>query len=346
MTYAPEVDPYTETKPNMVSNVLAIAGFIIVTVVVLWGLIHLVTISRSWFASLFQSHAQTAIDVSAPATTTADAPFTLSWNYSQSGAGSYAFLYQCQNGLRMLTPGAQGALNAIPCGAAFIINGTAQSLALTPEISGIPNGEAISVPLSILFMSNATTSSSSAIAQGGATVSVVANATTATTAPTITPATAATHAASATTAAQTGTPDLAVHITSASNSAGIAAVTFTISNDGTAPSGSYYFTAQIPSSPTYTYTSPMQSSLDPSAHVVNTLRFSQNAGQAGVFSVTVDPASLVRESNRTNNTASQTISASTYQTYQYYTPYPYQYQINPTVYSQQNPYSPYYPYSY
>ena len=139
-----------------------------------------------------------------------------------------------------------------------------------------------------------------------------------------------------------------ISVTTDGTGGGVA--TFDIANVGGTSSGTYYFTAQLPTMSGYTYSSPAQSSLAPSAHVVSTLRFSQAV--SGVFSVSITTA----DANSGNNYASQTMSGS----YNYNQPYPYQsqyssvsYPYSPytqgysgTQYSQQYPYSTYYPYAY
>ena len=86
----------------------------------------------------------------------------------------------------------------------------------------------------------------------------------------------------------------------------LVAVRFLISNGGGAPTGSWYFTAQLPTTPAYPYSSPAQTSLPPSGSIENMLRF-KNAVPGGVFSVSVDPSNQVKESNESNNSASQNI---------------------------------------
>lgn len=90
----------------------------------------------------------------------------------------------------------------------------------------------------------------------------------------------------------------------------ISAVVFDIENQGTASSGAWYFNAAVPTSHQQQYTSPLQASLAPDAHIENTLRFT--GGISGTFLVSVDANNQVKESNESNNTASQYIPAYTY----------------------------------
>jgi hypothetical protein len=160
-----------------------------------------------------------------------------------------------------------------------------------------------------------------------------------------------------------------VRITSVSQDAGVTVVAFDIANTGGSPTGTWYFTAQLPTSQPYTYTSSAQASLAPGDHIANTLRFTGVmsgglTGQGGNVGISVDPSNAVAESNESNNYASQWVNApyqSGYYTapaapaYNYYTPnqyqyygpqysYPYQYYSNQTPYQYLGSYQ--YPYGY
>src|SRR3990167_1900234 len=110
-----------ESKGSFFSNIIAIIGFIILVTIVIWGLVNLAGVSRNCFASLFGSKSAAAIEVTAPATTTSGAPFTVSWKYNEPAKGTYAFLYQCRSGLQFKTSDEAGFSHDIPCGAAFTV---------------------------------------------------------------------------------------------------------------------------------------------------------------------------------------------------------------------------------
>ncbi len=354
MTYAPEVDPYGEKRNTMVSNILAIAAFLVVAAIVTFGSANLVAKSSGWFSALLKMSGS-SVTITAPSAANAGVPFALSWKYSSTD-GSYTLLYQCDSGVRLRTPNEIGSENDIPCGAAFML-GTSDSISITPVMS--TTSPTADVPISIFFIPNASStpalgiavvhvvgaSATSSTAIIGTTLpSPVLSATKPTTTASPTQTTPVSYTQTTRTQTSTGIADLTVQIISIyTDSTGLTAATFNISNDGSAPSGSYYFTAQIPTAQGYTYTSPLQVSLDPGAHVTNTLRFSRASQYgAGVFSVTVDPSNAVRESSKSNNTASQTmVTTNAYPSYNtvnsypsYYAPYPYQYQVSPT-YTQQ-----------
>ena len=139
---------------------------------------------------------------------------------------------------------------------------------------------------------------------------------------------------------------------------GNGAATFDITNVGGRVSGTYYFTANLPTRSPYTYSSPAQASLSPGSHMQNTLRFSLADG--GIFSVSITTS----DANAGNNYASQPVNASysplvpsygtqynygpyNYNTYPQYQNYQYSYPTSQyQYYSQQYPYSTYYPYAY
>ncbi|OGG79592.1 hypothetical protein A3A39_02065 [Candidatus Kaiserbacteria bacterium RIFCSPLOWO2_01_FULL_54_13] len=392
--------PYTvpeEPKASLASNILAIVGFIILIVVVIWGLVHLASISRGWFSSFFGG-SDTVIEVSAPESATSGIPFSVSWKYDEPTSGTYALLYRCESGLAFQTPAPSGnIMNGIPCGAAFTVSGEEKRVSVTPFLSG---NSALDIPISIIFMpglpaatSTAQAGATGTRAQGSATVKIspvsapapTPSPTTPTT-PTPAPLTppSPTPAPTPAPTSRPSTPaDLSVYIISASTDAsGQGVVTFDIANVGGTRSGTYYFTAQLPTVSGYTYSSPAQTSLTPGSHVVNTLRFSQ--GRSGVVSISI----ATPDANGSNNYASQSVNAPypygtynylptgqagnysyqaqyssvsypyTYPQYPYQTyPYNYQYQTYPSnynqypytsqyPYSQQYPYSAYYPYAY
>jgi len=326
---------------SLASNILAIVGFIILIVVVIWGLVHLASLSRGWFSSLFG--ASTVIEVTAPTEAISGMPFTVSWEYDEPTPGSYALLYQCEDGLQLQTPAlAAGFKNGIPCGAAFTVSSETKEISITPRVLG---SVVLEVPISILFLPSSTSTKQ---AQGSATIAIAPSeevvvepaptvveepSTPAPTAPTVSSAPA----------------DLSVRIMSVNvDATGQGVATFDIANVGGRSSGTYYFTAQLPTFAGYTYSSPAQISLAPGAHITSTLRFS--GGTAGIVSVSI----TTPDANAGNNYASQSVSTSYYSpytpNYNTYTPqyqtYPYTNQYPYNTYNQNYPYSTQYPYVY
>ena len=126
-----------------------------------------------------------------------------------------------------------------------------------------------------------------------------------------------------TTPAATGPADLTVTILSLNaDSWENATVTFDIGNVGGSPSGTYYFSAQLPTTQSYSYSSPAQAPLAQGSRIVNTLNFT--SATPGTFTVSVTSGN---DSNASNNYASQYLSSPynvQYQNQYYYTPSTYQ----------------------
>jgi hypothetical protein len=143
--------------------------------------------------------------------------------------------------------------------------------------------------------------------------------------------------------------DLRVRILNVT-SGDLSTVQFDIANIGGSQSGSYTFTAFLPTTNGYVYASPVQVSLGAGSHVVNTLQFTDIA--SGDVTIVLQPAKSNDYAG--NNTASQLMSAPytahnyydnsydvvyggydtgyTYPQYQY-DQYNYDYQYNPYQYN-------------
>jgi hypothetical protein len=302
----------TPRRPSTLPSLLAIGGAIILLVIIVWGLVHLANLSLPWFSGTDTG----TITLSAPETIRSGTVFTLSWTHDTEEAGSYALLYGCAEGVQMAIPAAEASYRAVPCGAAVTLGSGAHTIDLLPLST---SNSTIPVTLSILFIPDAAGTTGPEVS-GSLTVSLlpgeietpVANGEEkpaeepwvpeAPTTPTPRPATPA---------------DLVVTIVRVTvDGYGNGAAVFDIANRGGRATGSYYFTATLPTAQPYTYSSPAQASLAPGAHVQSTLSFTQ--GVSGVFSVTADPAGAVAESNESNNTATQSVSGPHYQYPQYY----------------------------
>lgn len=312
-----------ERESGLFSNILAIIGFIILVVIVIWGLIHAASLSGSWISNIFSKDAQ-KLTVTAPASVESGTAFNVSWKYDTSSKGIYTLVYQCKSGLQMMTP-AQTGMNSIPCGAAFTVSGTSKTISLTPMLTG---SSPVSVPVSIVFVPT-----SGSRVQGTATITVNPGTSVVAAPETKKPETKPTTPAAP---VRPATPaDLSVRITSATiDSFGNGVVTFDIANVGGKSTGTWYFEAYLPTQTGYTYFSPAQNPLGPGDHIMNTLNFTQ--GVPGMITITVDPSNGVSESNEFNNIAAQGLSMPVYPQPQVYPqPYPQypQYQ-QPQIYPQ------------
>lgn len=290
---------------SLLTDILTILGFAILFIIIIWGFVHLVSLISS---SLFSKHSTPSIEVTVPAQATSGQPVTISWTYAPSAQGSYAFLYQCQSGLSFETKGATSSMASIPCGSAYTVGSTNNSLTLTPLLSAASTA---TDTVSIVFIP----SQSGSQVQGDATIAINPAAKSAPTKP------APKVATPTYTAPQySGPADLSVRIVSSNvDASGAGVVTFDIANIGGSASGSYYFTAQLPTAQPYPYQSPLQASLAPGAHITSTLRFTDVQSGGGVFSVSI-PTS---DANSANNYASIQLTAPYNYNYNNYQPAPY-----------------------
>ncbi|MCR4280965.1 MAG: hypothetical protein NUV88_01385 [Candidatus Kaiserbacteria bacterium] len=305
-----------EERKKLILNILAIAGLVILIVILIMGLFRMATLAKSWFSSLFGKNSG-AIQITVPLSKiNSGESATVSWKYSPKESGAYEFLYQCQKGLVLKTPGvADGILNAIPCGSAYKIPGVKNSIDITPILS---DTSSTNLPISIIFVPTAVTGTQ---AQGSATLQIGSGQSTATLPAiksTVEIAPASPAKQPAVKAYVPKTTDLSVNILSVGVLDPITgntiprepmsqneqvAVRFMIANHGNTSTGHWYFTAQLPTSAgNNTYTSPMQAPLAPGASIENMLRFTY-AIPGGLFVVSVDPANQVNESNENNNYA-------------------------------------------
>jgi hypothetical protein len=304
--HPPHGTPATPHKEpaSVLTNALAIGGLIILIIIVLWGLLHLVSLSGGWFSSLFPASRNSSIQVTAPAQSYSGDPITLGWSYAPSSKGNYAFVYQCKTGLAFAAPSGTSFVQ-IPCGVAFTLGGATSSASLTPLLSGTTS---VSSVLTVLYIPSATSTSPGAAAQGTATMAVSPAKVSVTPAPTKTPTTPTKKTS---VPVYTSPADLAVSILSANvDPYGDAAVSFDITNVGGSPSGTYYFSAQLPTSPPYSYSSPAQVSLAPGSHIVSTLNFTNAI--SGTLTVQIGSSN---DANAANNYASQYLNASAYNQY-------------------------------
>lgn len=87
------------------------------------------------------------------------------------------------------------------------------------------------------------------------------------------------------------------------------AVRFTIKNSGTNVSGTWRFSASIPTQTAYIFESPQQQALNPGDSIDYTLGFDQaNRGANKTISITADFLNTVTESSEGNNSASSSLT--------------------------------------
>lgn len=99
-------------------------------------------------------------------------------------------------------------------------------------------------------------------------------------------------------------------------------IKFEIRNDGDANTGTWYFTATLPSLSTPTYNSGSQISLKPGESIIFTLGFSNLTNQNfSTITINVDPQNNVQEEAEHNNIVTSTITNTSYNSNYYYNNY-------------------------
>lgn len=319
-----------QQAPGLLANILAVAGFIILIVIIVWGAYQLLRLTGTGVASLFSRFGDDSeIRVSVPsAPARSGTALPISWEYEPEENGAYAFMYQCRAGFRF-DIGSGASVQSIPCGNAFTL-GSNTSLTVMPVLSGTTT---VDVPVTVVFMPAST--STTERPQGTATIRVAtadASQPVPPSSPT-SPSSIPTQPSSPAASVQAGPADLTVRILAVGvvdnagnfmqrapmHSGEIAAVKFDIKNEGAGASGKYSFTVHLPMYPAYSYVSPVQTSLAPGAHIESTLRFRPVVSGGGTISVVADSGNAVKESNENNNGMSIWMPAGNFP-YQYQSP--------------------------
>ncbi len=301
--HLPQHEPPVGKSPTtLVSNILVITGFIILLIIIVWGLFHIASLSTGWFSNLFRAaNIKGTFIMRAPESTVSGRAAQISWEHVSDG-GRYAFLYECTEGLEFGIPLLKDGettptLARIPCGTAFTLGNATSSLLVVPILAGT---EPITAQMNIVYVP----AESGAEASGGAQMIVTSTAAPVQSEPSKPEPVAL--APSESSAPAVGPADLVVSVISASTDyGGYSTVSFDIANVGASSSGTYYFTATLPTGQPYTYRSEAQASLAPGDRIVNTLRFTNTI--SGIFTAVVDPTDIVRESSEINNVTSREI---------------------------------------
>lgn len=290
-----------DTKPSLISNIIAGIGFFFIIILLIWGFSNLARWTPAFFA-LFSSAGKTLTITPESPTVVSGNATTISWSHKAS-KGTYAFVYECRTGLSIDVPNASGTFSPLPCATPYVV-----AAGGTEAIRIIPRSTVASVvaPFSITYRDEnavAGVSAADAITITNANPAPVQ----ATTTPIKTPV-------KKPVSSVPGIPDLTVHLigigvmvngtfqsTNAIGLSDTAAVRFEIKNTGTASTGGWYFNASLPSSPTYQYHSVAQQSLAPGDRIEYTLRFTNLAQGGGMVTVTADPQNAIREASESNN---------------------------------------------
>ncbi len=263
------------TFKEHVLRVIAVVGLIAVLLLGAWGIIQLAFFIPTFIGNLTttKTTAKEALVVSLPLSTVSGNAFTLSWSHT-GGSGSYAYnvSYSCADGVSLKAPLATGALQSVPCNTPFNYTNAKDKLTLTPASTATKI-------TTVSFTVTATNLGTGVVtATGSANTSVAPAAKAAATkAPAKSGGTTAKYVSSGRTSNLYGYPDLQVRMLSNFTSIRSGAqvpLQFVVENVGTnVVPANWTFTASLPYTPVYTYTSPAQQALYPGDKVVYTLTY-------------------------------------------------------------------------
>lgn len=312
-------------------RVIAVIGLIAILLLGAWGIIQLAFYLPTFISNW--GHAKEAMTVSAPAQTTSDKAFALSWRHTNKADAeySYAASYSCAAGLQFAAPVPTGAYQLVPCDTAFNYVNASSSMPLIPVLAKDVAKATTTITVAATKLSDGTVTTKASAkttvsASTTAAATPAASAKPAATKPATTAKPASTYVPSGRTTNLYGYPDLAVQIVSAPMQASAGAritLQFVITNIGTnvVPAG-WMFNAVLPYNPLYVYPSAGQQALYPGDKIVYTLGYDavptqgyqydyyQNYGGQAQATIEADPTNYVPEVSEVNNTA-----VATYQVY-------------------------------
>lgn len=260
---------------------VAVIGLIAILLLGAWGIIQL-AVGLPDFFSNFGVSKNTALmsenlRVAAPVSLNSDQSFPLTWVHAnRTGAYSYSVSYACASGLMFASPVPTGALKLIPCDTNLNFVSATSSLTLTP-VTSTTNTLSTTITVRSTRLSDnkvtATATTPTIIVSPKSSAAAVAPATKHTSyTPTHTQV--VTHAPRRVSTLY-GTGNLTPQIVAATPlGGGRYQVQFSIQNSGTnmVPAG-WMFSANLPTNPSYTFSSVPQQRLLPGDSIVYTLAF-------------------------------------------------------------------------
>ncbi len=299
-----------EKRFGALGNILAIAGFIIIIAIGLWGAINAVRFAPRIFSILaapFSAQDRTLTITLPSERLESYIPFTITWTHNASEIGLYSFAYACAEGVQLDVQEEENSFVPVTCEMPYALPSTdVKSLTVRPLLS--PGVNVVEVPFSVAY----TNSNGEKRAEASASVTVFA----ATQTPTQPerPVTQTPPNTGTTPAKPAGPADLSVELIAHGvldprtrafipkpivfNNE-IAATRFQVVNRGGRASGSWMFEADLPTVPAYHYVSPIQASLNPADRIEFTLSFDRVV--PGSIRIVADPNQTISESNRVNN---------------------------------------------
>lgn len=310
---------------SALASILSIFIFIIVVAIALWGAVNAVKFAPRLYeiiSSPFRS--KEAITITAPTTTVENnAAFSITWEHTTEAAGQYAFRFDCVEQVAVEAPIASGGVyGEITCNIPYGIPATERAIRLIPRNDNIATA---TVPFTLSYTD--IDGETIAEVQGSFTVDAGDGAMVPEeeTTPPVIEVPRETTPTTATTPRPTGPADLAITFLSLEvisayngyyapqgyyNTGDIVEIRFDIQNRGHRATGPWMFNANLPAGNGYSYTSPVQRSLNPGDGSIYTLTFTMP--RAGTLSIDVDPYNEVPESSEYNNTLIQALQAYEY----------------------------------
>jgi len=308
-----------EARPSFIRSILAIAAFVIIVLIGLWGAAQAFWLAPSVFSQITSLFSRTddTISITLPSNIESGAPFDIRWEHKGDAGGQYAFSYRCREGFSFQMAKDNGTYSPIACETPTAVpSKEKQSLKLIP-VSKI---RFLDVPFVIAYFNpegdiaaegtnTATIINSSATSDTG-TIGGAENGGTDTQPETPTQSAPPTKPDLTVRILETGIIDRATGAfipKSQIFTSDIAAIRFEVKNAGGGVSGSWMFIANLPTNPPFEFTSKTQQSLGPQDRIEYTLRFDQPKSGGGVITIHVDPTNVVAEASENNNSIAHTI---------------------------------------
>lgn len=304
----PVVDSPQERR-GTIGNILALIAFAAIIAIGLWGLINAFRLLPDVFQNFFDRPPPIAeLTISVPTENIrSGTPIFITWTHDIENGGFYSIAYPCRDAFELLMTETE---EVIPCGNAFPLeSGGERSVGVTPAFT--QRGQ-IEVPISMLYTNEdgeRTAADTGTLRVKGESVAVNP--------PTTPPATTPPPVA------PVGSPDLQTRVLAIGSidtashvftpktvfqAHETVTVLFEVRNVGTARSGTWLFTAYLPTDPPHTYYPPRQQALGAGDWIEYTLSFDQLTIGSQTITITADPANEIRESNTHNNTVAQQIT--------------------------------------
>ncbi len=342
METAPRNHNIAEREQKSTSTALKVVVLVILLALLVIGILlpiklvpNAVSTVSSKISNIFSRNSTVTLTTNKSSIVAGEA-FTISWNGKRRANGSYSLSYPCKAGVRFETSVNQPN-ETIVCDNTYYFQAHENSVNITP-FSDIMRF--VDVPVTLGFLENGT----SEVKDLGTIVITITNTKvsdnrgnpTVTTKPATTtpvkPVTVKPEEKPATTPTPTkttvnrvsnpnGTADFKISILSSGYMNGYsyipsytvpagtrAAVKFIVTNVGDKNTGTWSFTANLPSSTNPSYTAYNQQNLGPGDSIEYTLGFDNvYSNQNANVTITVDPSNVVREVSEVNNSASVTI---------------------------------------